>query len=107
MGLIPDEDSTRHQRVDPLAITRKKFTQQQTPNTAKKVFEEKKYIYILQVNILDEYRHKTSPQNISKPNPTTAEKDDIPQPSQDSSRVNKDGSPYANQCNTPYKQKKC
>ena len=35
----------------------------------------------LQANILDEYRHKNSQQNISKQNPITCKKDHPPQPS--------------------------
>ena len=34
---------------------------------------------ILQASFFDEYRCKNSQQNISKPNPTTHKKDDIPQ----------------------------
>ena len=51
----------------------------------------------LQANIFGEYRHKNSQQNLSQPNPTTYKKDHTPMTRQDSSRVRKGGSTYANQ----------
>ena len=58
----------------------------------------------LQTSIFDEYRHKNSQQNISKPNPTTYfKKDHTPQPSGIHLRFTRIVQhTQISQCNTPH-----